>query len=429
MKKGVLLLCLGILLILTVPVSAINIPMVVNFSDPGGGGDPPGGGGDPPGGGGGDNYEPEIKAMFVAAEGRYDAPNHERTEDYDIDDDWTLEGTQVDPPMEHNGTTWVGYYVFVFDTDGLTEIDHVNVHVWHPDDDDPYNPLGADDWDKYNLVLSEIPITDELLYFLDAVHTVEQSGNQLLCYGDEYTWEEFWPDLINGHFKIYYTHKEIHYCQPAGYYLIRAHAQDIHGAYDELDMYFEYVIGYGIETDFDSLDFGAAHLDTWKWLYGDWIFLEDDGMPTIRNIGNWDAKLTILYEDFGMGESDFGGEQQWNVVFDVRLGDKFWNYANRSYIEKTQDLHPSWSDYDTTMHPYVEYRIPSDWDPRGVNPTSPDIIEDDYFAKCNTSKISFGNLIRKPVGYQTYVGNLTISVNVSDHHYTVMDGLPCYFNP
>lgn len=401
------------------------------------------------GGGSGSNQVPFIKAKFEVSEGM-DPTNGYMNHivptggPYRLDDDITKAGTQVDPPLEYLGETWIGYYVFVGDPDDLSEISQVHVDVWHPDDDNPVNQLGQDSWYKYNIVLDEIPITQYFLDFLSAVETYEGDNpdSPIVCFGDTYDWADLWFELLNGHLKVYYAHEVIHYCQPAGYYRVVAKAVDEHaGSAVPLTNFFEYVLGVGIETDFNYIDFGIADLNQWKWAHGDWGF-DDPVAPdlyTIRSVGNWDNHVTLEFDDFGMGDSQYGGVTEWNVIFDVRLGDTFGPNANRSYIEKMFTLPGSTitEEYDAAIHPDTEVTLPSDWDPRNLHfpegPTDNDDITNDYFAKCNTSKISFAIKIRKDIPADVYGStsggtgddnDLTIGIS-APFEYIFKDYLPC----
>jgi hypothetical protein len=416
MNKTILPIFVVVLMCITGFASAIPVispedfPVSVNFDESSGGPD--------------NNLAPVIKAKFEVSQGMM---GYEHDPFY-IDDDLTLAGTQVDPPMVFDGTTWVGYYAFVFDPNGNQEIEVVHADVWHPAETFPYNPLGEDEWFKYDLwlyALDDDTIDNIFLPYLYAVHDAEQGGlNPIICYNVGYDWTDLITQLLNGQIKVYYTHKELHYCQPAGYYRVDLYAFDEHGAYSMLTNFFEYVIGVGIETDFSGLDFGDAKLSVWKWIFGDWDF--GIGDPTIRSIGNWDNRILLEFDHLGMGSGDEGGEERWNVVFDVRLAETFGPNKNRSYVEKHTDLFPAEPDeYYHSIWPHQQVVLPCDWDPRGLYPTGPnDIIEDDYFAKCNTSKISFGIHIRKPITYDLYTGFLTIEVE-PPHIYDFMPDLPC----
>ena len=410
-----------------------DFPMTVDFQ--------------PASGGGTGNNNPVIKAKFEVSEGIYDPGvplgfrNHEHTPTpaapYRIDDDWLLNGTQVDPPMIFDGETWVGYYMFAFDPDGNQELNQAYLDVYHPTPTSPLNQIGDGSF-KYNIIMQEIPVTQMLLDFIYNVSfDAEASGdNNIICYGNMgteglYNWTDLWHELLNGQLKMYYAHKTVHYCQPAGYYRVEAKMFDIHGGSDMLVNWFEYVLGIGIETDFDELNFGEARMSTWKWIFGDWFFGTPE--PTIRSIGNWDVNISLLFDDFGMGGSDNQGTWEWNVVFDVRLGDTFGVHANRSHIEKSTDINGG-PEYDNSIWPDNQVTLPSDWDPRMLYPTgSADIIEDDYFTKCNTSKISFGIHIRKQLPYGVYGENgigdddnyMTLGVHLPDHIYEFWPYLPC----
>jgi hypothetical protein len=412
-NKAIIPIFVAVLMSVTGLASAVTVispedfPVSVNFNESSGGPD--------------NNLAPVIKAKFEVSQGLM---GYEHDPFY-IDDDLTVDGTQVDPPMFYDGTTWVGYYAFVFDPNGNQEIDVVHADVWHPAETFPYNPLGEDEWFKYDLwlyALDDMTIDTIFLPYLYAVHDAEMGGsNPIICYNEGYDWDDLIMQLLNGQIKVYYTHKELHYCQPAGYYRVDLYAYDEHGAFSMLSNYFEYVIGVGIETDFSSLDFGDAKLCVWKWIFGDWEF--DSGGPTIRSIGNWDNKILLEFDDLDMGMGDEGGEDRWNVVFDVRLAETFGPQRNRSYVEKSTDLYGG-EEYYNTIWPFTQVVLPCDWDPRDIYPDAPDIIEDDYFAKCNTSKISFGIHIRKPITYDIYTGFLTIEVE-PPHIYDFLPGLPC----
>lgn len=384
------------------------------------------------GGGGNNNNPPIIVAKFEVAEDAtqpfsYCMPTgHPGPAITGIDADPTEEGTQVDPPLEYDGYTWVGFYVFVRDPDSNDQITQVAVDVYHPngsicvnnqpvDYNDTDHPLG-DGSLKYDIVLTKL---NKFNYteFLQFIHdTVEQGGNHIIYYNPDYNWndpdnkfQQLIDEINNCMVDLYYGRAKLHYCQPAGYYRVHAIARDIHGGQGTLDNCFEYVIGVGIETDFDSLDFGNVELCQEKWIYGDWTW--GSGGPTIRNIGNWDVMIGVNFSDLGMEKSDLDGDGEvddWNVVYDVRMGD--WPGAprgNRSWAE----IHGRW------INPYEEAIVPCQWYR---------VDNYDVLRMCNTTKISFAIHVLKSIEYAEYSDDegLIISVYVPPYVYCHHDGLP-----
>ena len=384
---------------------------------------------------GGNNAPPVIKCKFEVAEEdcgtMYSPMPGGHSLGYSgVDADLTEEGTQVDPPLIYGEYNWVGYYVVVYDADNNEEINQVAVNVYHPTGQitKPYKSnephLGIADL-KYDVVLQKV---DKFAYidFLEYVHSLEADGNYIIKYNeDDHEWDtegyssyfdEVIAELLNCEADLYYGHSKIHYCQPAGYYRVDAKASDTHGGMGYLSNCFEYTLGVGIETDFDSIDFGDARFNQLKWLHGDWIW--DNDKPTIRNIGNWDTRITAEFTDLGLGKSDLDGDgdvDDWNVVYDARIGDAYGApRGNKSYAEKNSKF----------IEPFTEVTIPVDQWCR--------VDKYDVLRKCNTTKISFAIKILKILPYDEYEdgAGLTLCVNVPPYVYKHYNGLPtCPTNP
>ena len=381
--------------------------------------------------GDGGNSAPVIKCKFEVAEddaaNTYTMPTGHPIYPSGVDADLTEEGTQIDTLFEYQGWTWVGYYVVVYDSDSNDEINQVAVDVYHPDGELSWNdynygqPRLGDCSFKYDVVLQKVN-KFEYIDFLEFVHSQEINGNDIIKYNEvDHVWnvgsepdqyatqfDEVIAELLNCEAELYYGRSKLHYCQPAGYYQVHAKAHDIHGGLGTLDNCMEYTLGVGIETDFSSIDFGSTRFDQLKWLHGDWIWGNDQ--PTIRNIGNWDTKISVEFDDLGMGKSDLDGDGEpddWNVVYDARMGDAFGApKGNKSYEEKNNKF----------IEPFEDSIIPVDQWYR--------VDSEPVLRKCNTSKISFGILIRKILPYQEYTGTMTLSVNVPRYVYQHYDGLP-----
>jgi hypothetical protein len=318
-----------------------------------------------------------------------------------LDADTSLIGCQIDPPMEYNGWTTVRAFVAIEDPDGVLPPENsVKIDMSYPDND-MHEDLGFGEipskWDNKEPVMDG----DWYLDYLPA-HGIDSGyNNPFICY---YNGAKDFFDLEGydylewafgeGNLVIKYVEFDLWYCDPAGWY-------DIHvGVYgptsDEQMNYYEYDMGIGVEIDFDYLDWGRkVDINTWYDYDGNWVFDQNEGLqrPTIRNIGNWDAKLGV---NFGNGDFD-----PMYVKYDARVGNSnpLADAYNYSIMER---------DVPGGLLPNVDYT------PFPINNYNElgDDSRNDALLKCHTAKMDFYLCPEQwNVGEDLYEFPITIFVN------------------
>jgi hypothetical protein len=361
-----------------------------------------GSGGEPGSPGGGTTAPLKILAIWETGE-------------YYLDADTTQIGCQIDPPMMYDG--WVGgrVYVAIEDPDDVLPPENgIKIDISWPDND-LYDDLGFGgiptydpDWDNIEPVYTG----DWYLDYLPA-HDIDYGYNQpFICYynaaNDGVDLEGYyyleWA-FGESNLKIFYIEFELWYCYPAGWYDVHVAVQG--PTVDQQMNYFEYDMGIGAEIDFDYLDWGTK-IDINKWYDydGDWDFdvNEVPQRPTIRNIGNWDAEIGVMF-----GHGDFDPDY---VLFDVRMGNS----------------NPAADNFNPTMAErlLLDGLEPNVWyDPLPVDNYDEvgDEYRDDVLLKCHTYKMDFYlNPLQWNVGEGLYEFPITIYVETPDWH-------PVYVGP
>jgi hypothetical protein len=190
------------------------------------------------------------------------------------------------------------------------------------------------------------------------------------------TIEEIRHELQQGNAYVYKGCVELHYHQPAGLYRVEviAHDDDNNWAIP-LENHFEYFPLTKAEIDFSTVNYGSVEVSQNKWAPGNNVW--DDGIPSVRNVGNTDLKLTVEQDDMGIGQS--GSPPVWDVVFDARIG------VGDYYAEPPEDL-PGMS---VTYDPFTMVEIP------------------DVLHLCNTHKMDFSIHVKKAT-LPSYTGTMTI---------------------
>jgi hypothetical protein len=365
-----------------------------------------GGSGSEPGQGGGSTAAP-LKILAIWETGY----------EY-LDADTSQDGCQIDPPMEYGGWTTVRVFVAVEDPDDvLPPTNGVKIDISYPDNDLypdlKYGEIPAK-WDNLEPVMPG----DWYLDYL-AAHNIDYGYNHFICYYNAaydgidlegYDYLE-WA-FGEGNLKIFYVEFELYYCDPAGWYDVHVAVQG--PSVDQQMNYFEYDMGIGVEIDFDYLNWGTK-IDINKWYDydGNWQFDPNEesylGLqrPTIRNIGNWDAALGVIF-----GNGNFDPDY---VLFDVRIGNSnavadHYNQSMREYLG-IDGLLPN-----TAYSP-----LPVD------NSVVGDDYRDNVLMKCHTAKMDFYlNPLQWNMGQGLYEFPITIFVNAPAwypvYHY------PCPFD-
>ena len=303
--------------------------------------------------------------------------------------------------MEYDEYTTVRAFVAIEDPDGVLPPENsVKIDMSYPDNN-MHQDLGFGEipakWDNKEPVMDG----DWYLDYLPA-HGIDVGyNNPFICYynaaKDFFDLEGYdyleWA-FGEGNLVIKYVEFDLYYHDPAGWY-------DIHvGVYgpssDEQMNYYEYDMGIGVEIDFDYLDWGTKVDINWWYDYdGNWQFNPDEGLqrPTIRNIGNWDAKLGVHF-----GNGDFDPDY---VLYDARVGNS--NPAAPCYnvsIRESRGIDGLLPNVDYTPFPidnYIELG---------------DESRNDALLKCHTAKMDFYlNPLQWNIGEDLYEFPITIFVN------------------
>ncbi len=144
---------------------------------------------------------------------------------------------------------------------------------------------------------------------------------------------------------VYCADKSLEWEDPAGDYKVEILALDAAGLFShsgETNLnynHFEYLPLTGFEVDFESVEYGSVKLNTHKRISGDKTFIEGDGLPSVRNIGNTRLYMWVEQDDMGLGTTD----GQWNIQYDARVGNNeadwknYWPDTN-TWLEDILDL-------------------------------------------------------------------------------------------
>lgn len=278
--------------------------------------------------GGGNNAPIEILAIW------------ETNNLSNLDDDLYAPGCQIDPPVQWNAWSEVCVYVAVYDPDNTLPDRDTNVVKidisWPNNNLTLRSDLGQGGMAENGNNIEPVNLATWNDY-MDA-HTIDKDGNiPFICYYnsakdtvDKEGYDFVYWATSENRTKFYKACYDLYYHYPAGWYDANVTVQE-ETLTNEVN-YFEYVYKLGIKTDFDTLNWGSrSERLVWHAIDGDW---EWEGLPTIKNIGNWDTKLSIRFSsnDFG----PFGPSDPVNVLFDWRAGESnpIFKAYNKSYCEK-----------------------------------------------------------------------------------------------
>lgn len=241
--------------------------------------------------------------------------------------------TQLNPPVAYQATINVQYWAIVTDPNDVSTVADVWVNVYHPE-----GPPECGSW-KYKKDLDEVE--KGIIYdgdiitgfvedlgidsFLDAWAAGLVTYNCALYGSATEAYDDIMEELVQCHAKVYMGVAVLDYHQPWGGYKVVANAADINNNWAsdwgrDLTNLLTYLAIPGIELDFTHVDYGEVDICYEAWVPGDTTFLSNDGMPTVRNIGNTEIGLSIQQDDMGFGYEGVPPSINWNVEFDVRLG-------------------------------------------------------------------------------------------------------------
>jgi hypothetical protein len=220
------------------------------------------------------------------------------------DDGDTGSGTQVLPSGTYQVYKEVHFWAVVTDPEGVETVSHVFADVFHPAGPPENGSF------KYQL---ELLLVDQAAG-LAAFEAAELAD--LITYNTGHTPETVLHQLEQGLARVYEGTQVLSYHQPAGDYLVKVKAYDYPGNPSTvLENHFTYVAVTAMEVDFTTVNYGTVQMSINKWVGGDTTF-GTANLPTVRNIGNTNLKITVVQDDMGLG--DTSGEP--NVMYDARLG-------------------------------------------------------------------------------------------------------------
>jgi hypothetical protein len=289
----------------------------------------------------------------------------------DADPTHSTPGTQTMPSGQYQVSKFVTVYTVITDPQGIETVlppppeGAVYVNIWHPlgppeNGSEKYHQLPMQPVDKQTVGL---PMFDQAV----AEDLIMAFGTDPVT-GNPYTIDEIREELVQCLAEVYAVQVEMHYHQPWGLYGVEVEARDNTNQWAiPLSNEFLYEQLTKVEVDFDLVDYGRVEVCTNKWIGGNSVW--DDGIPTVRNIGNTNLKVTVEQDDMGLGKSG----TDWNVCYDARIG--------------VGD--PEVPGADITYYPDELVTIP------------------DVLMLCNTHKIDFSiHVIKGMAG--TYRGTMTI---------------------
>lgn len=285
----------------------------------------------------------------------------------DADPTHATPGTQVLAPGSYLGEKTVSIYAVVTDPEGVDTIlppapqGALYASVWHP-----LAPAPEDGSLKYD----QVPMSplDLLAPYSESLAAFDSAVSQgLVAFSGIYTAAEVRHELVQNEAVVYKCDITMHYHQPWGDYRVQVEAFDNMNMLTVFENSFHYAALTMVEVDFTAVSYGSVQISINKWVGGDNVF--GFGSYTVRNIGNTNAKVTVLQNDMGLGKSN----GVWNVQFDARIG--------------VGD--PEVPGVSITYDPDVTATIP------------------DVLLKCHTQKIDFSIHVIKGIAAQ-YSGTMTI---------------------
>lgn len=212
-------------------------------------------------------------------------------------------GTQILPSGQFQVDKPVQFYAVVTDAEGVATVDRVYADVWHP--------LGPPENGsfKYQLQMSLLTQADGLAFYATAL------AQGLLALSDGMTLEDIQHELDQGLARVWAGSQVLSYHQPWGDYRVQVKAYDRNNNPSlPLINFMHYVQTTACEFDFTAVDYGSVEVCINKWIGGDTTF-GTALLPTVRNIGNTNANVTVSNTDMGFGQTS----GVWNVVFDAKL--------------------------------------------------------------------------------------------------------------
>lgn len=261
---------------------------------------------------GGSGSNPIVKAKWEASTNRYQ-------------DDSTAPGAQVLPSGQKDVSKVISICAVVTDPDGLADLNAVYADVFYPTGIDlgpNHTPLPDQSGLGCGQLMQEDTMTrvEKLAGYDLFCKAVQQSNNNLPTFNSGYSYNEICAadgELMKETAAVYCVEKPLSYEDPSGDYRIQVLAQDKSAKDGSLSNTLQYLDLTAFEADFTSVNYGNVKLNTHKIINGDLTWAPPSStLPTVRNVGNTRANITVRQNDMGFGKTD----GLWNVQFDARVG-------------------------------------------------------------------------------------------------------------
>ena len=312
----------------------------------------------------------------------------------DLDDDETKAGCQVNPPMRYNQYSSVWVYVAIFDPDNdITSNEDVKIDVSWPNNN-LSDRLGEGGWAVQNLH----PIDTLHSEFLAAADIDGFPNEDFICYFNGFDYDSLEEEYSQTNIEFKKVEWELFYHYSAGWYDVNVTIQGSN-TFDQCTNFFEFVLGVGIEIDFDVIDWGVRN-ENYKWYNydGNWVWDPVNNYPTVRNIGNWDSTLGVYFTN---GTFWWDPPDHDDVYFDIRVGNAL--PGDPRYNQSYAEVHPIECPYGLEPN--------KDYSPLPINHSGDDF--DDALWKCNQTKLDFYLYPKQwSIGQGDYSFDIYILVNV-----------------
>jgi len=284
------------------------------------------------------------EAPFVKAKWEMNPDKDKSTGKYLGTDDSTAAGAQFNPTGVKDRNRTIAICAIVTDTDGVADIDGVYADVFYPEGialGSSHTALPNQSGDGCGAFMQQD--TMEVLSKEDGIdlfcNKIRNNNTNLPTFNTGKTASQWYEDicaqdgeLLKLTAEVYCVEKDLSYEDPSGHYRVDAVAQDTNSLTGTLSNTFEYLPLTAFQADFTSVNYGNVKLNIEKIVNGDLNFKNNDGMPTVRNVGNTRMNLTVWQDDMNLGKSS----GMWNVKYDARVG----SYVPHVdyYPEETQEL-------------------------------------------------------------------------------------------
>jgi len=318
----------------------------------------------------GSGHDPIVKAKWEMTSDK------DQTNQYLGTDDSSTSGAQFTPSAQYQTPKKITVCGIVTDSDGLDDINAVYASVFYPTGVflGPSHESGNQGCGALKQEGQLFPLSkaEGIELFCNRIRA---NNNNLPIFNNEQDYSEICDadgELMKETAAVYCGERNLSYEDPSGDYRTVVLAQDKYGLSTVLENYFQYLPLAAFETDFTSVNYGSAKLNTEKVINGDLVFGTNEN-PTIRNIGNTRLNMGVWQDDMGFGN----GASNWHVSYDSRIGGE------------------------------AEFK---DYDPETLTSLN------DFLNLSDTEEMDFSVKVSKfKEGQDNYIGNMTLSAETVPH--------------